>query len=529
MTGDRSPRVERQSIAVAMGVRGSSTGGGSKGPESGREQVEPHSVENPTTGLVEPDTAPVSWRATSQSPDSPPRSERSAMPTEPAFDLLFVEDDDAFRETAARWMARKGHRVEQAANGNEALAHCERRHFDVAVVDMNMPGMTGVELLQRMKQGGLDTEIIILTGQATIENAVEAMKLGASDYLTKPFPLADLEQRCRIAADRGRLRKENRQLRTLIQRARPQTNIIGNSASMQEIFRLIDRVAPTGKAVLIEGESGTGKELVARAIQEKSARADKPFVTVNCAALPETLVESELFGHERGAFTGATSRKDGLFEVADGGTLFVDEIGELTLALQPKLLRVLEDGSLRRVGSHQERRVDVRVIAATNRNLQKEVAAGRFREDLYYRINVMSLSLPPLRERPEDLPLLIEYFLEGEWELEPDALAALLRYSWPGNVRQLFNALDRATVLADEGVISVEDLPREVVSASGNAHPASGASLGHDLATIERTHIIAILQKEKGNKARTARALGIHRRKLYRLIERFEIDVDRLC
>lgn len=446
------------------------------------------------------------------------------------MDLLIVEDDDGFRETAARWMARKGHHVEQAANGQEALNHWNRKHFDVAIVDMNMPGISGLELLQRVREESLDTEVIILTGQATVENAVEAMKLGAIDYLTKPFPMAELERRALLAASRGRLEKENRQLRTIIARQLPKTKIIGNSQALQDVARLIDRVAPTDKAVLIQGESGTGKELVARAIQEKSHRADKPFVTINCAALPETLVESELFGHEKGAFTGATNRKDGLFEVADGGTLFVDEIGELPLALQPKLLRVLEDGSLRRVGSHQERRVNVRVIAATNRDLQKEVEEGRFREDLYYRINVMSLVLPPLRDRPEDIPPLIEHFLEPGWVLDPEARHALEAYHWPGNVRQLINALDRATVIADDKLITIDDLPREVIA---DVRPLTSPQpplldCGSDLASIERAHIITTLKQEKGNKARAARALGIHRRKLYRLIERLEIDVDSL-
>jgi DNA-binding NtrC family response regulator len=448
--------------------------------------------------------------------------------SESAIDLLLVEDDDAFRQTAARWMARKGHRVEEAPNGSAAIRLCERKHFDVAVVDMNMPGMTGMEVLQRMKEAGSDTEVIILTGQATVENAVQAMKLGASDYLTKPFPLVDLEQRCLLAAERGSLRKENRQLKTIIRRNRPMTRIIGESAPIKDVIRLIDRVAPTEKAVLIQGESGTGKELVARSIQEKSQRADKPFVTINCAALPETLVESELFGHERGAFTGATSQKDGLFEVADGGTLFVDEIGELPLSLQPKLLRVLEDGSLRRVGSHQERRVDVRVISATNRDLETEVASGRFREDLYYRINVMSLMLPPLRERPDDIPLLVHHFLGDDWQVDPETMEVLRRYRWPGNVRQLANALDRATVLADDGIILSEDLPREVLQASElSMHDGyQKAATGDDLASLERSHIVSVLQKEKGNKAKAARALGIHRRKLYRLIERLKIEVE---
>jgi DNA-binding NtrC family response regulator len=443
------------------------------------------------------------------------------------INLLLVEDDADFRDMAAQWMARKGHRVDQAANGQEALRQCDLKHYDVAVVDMNMPGITGLELLQRLRERSVDTEVIILTGQATVENAVEAMKLGACDYLTKPFPLAELEQRCRIAAERGSMQRENRQLKAILERQRPSARLIGESHAMQEVFRLIERVGPTDKAVLIQGESGTGKELVARALQECSARADKPFVTINCAALPEQLVESELFGHEKGAFTGATATKPGLFEVADGGTLFIDEIGELSTALQPKLLRVLEDGSLRRVGTHQERRVDVRIIAASNRNLQQEVAAGRFREDLYYRINVMSLTLPPLRERAGDIPRLVAHFVPGDWEIEPEARTALERYSWPGNVRQLINVIERATILADDQTITIDDLPREVVqTAAASPITTVTADGAPKLEDIERAHIVRVLQQERGNKARAARSLGIHRRKLYRLIDRYQIATD---
>jgi len=447
---------------------------------------------------------------------------------EQPLDLLLVEDDEAFRTTAARWMTKTGHHVEQAANGQEALLQFERKRFDVAIVDMNMPGITGLELLQRLKEREIESEILILTGQATVENAVAAMKLGACDYLTKPFALAELERRARMAAQRGQLIKENRQLRELVQRQRTKTEIIGQSAPMLDVFHLIDRVAATDKTVLIHGESGTGKELVARSIQENSIRANQPFVTINCAALPELLVESELFGHEKGAFTGAANRKPGLFEIADGGTLFIDEFGELPLTLQPKLLRVLEDGSLRHVGSHQECRVNVRVIAATNRDLQKEVREGRFREDLYYRVNVISIDLPPLRARGADKDLLIDFCLGTKWELEPEARTALQNYSWPGNVRQLINALDRAMILADDGTITLDDLPREIAQAGSVTVPGlpSVDDLQTDLSAVERAHIVAVLKKEKGNKARAARALGIHRRKLYRLIERFQIETD---
>lgn len=446
--------------------------------------------------------------------------------------LLLVEDEDEFRDSAAKWMLRHGHAVEQAANGQEALRQCDAHYFDVAVVDMNMPGISGLELLQQLKERNLETEVIILTGQATVETAVSAMKLGAYDFLTKPFALAELDRRIRNAAQKSQLRKENERLKTLLDRQRPTSRIVGDSAPMQQVFRLIERVGPTDTAVLIEGESGTGKELVARALQQHSTRADKPFVTINCAALPDQLVESELFGHEKGAFTGAVSSKSGLFEVADGGTLFIDEIGELPLALQPKLLRVLEDGSLRRVGSHQERRVNVRIIAATNRRLQEEVAEGRFREDLYYRINVMSLVLPPLRSRTGDIPQLIQYFLEHGWEIEPDAEKTLEQYRWPGNVRQLSNVLQRAMILADDRIVTIDDLPPELgTDIESDRHPSSPVvdpqsepSGGEKLDDLQRSHIVTVLEREQGNKARTARVLGIHRRKLYRLLERYGIE-----
>jgi len=438
------------------------------------------------------------------------------------IELLLVEDDHDFRDTCARWMQRKGHFVEQAANGQEALALCERRQFQVAIVDMNMPGISGIELLERMKSANIESEVIILTGQGTIENAVESMKLGACDYLTKPFPLAELEHRCQLAYQRAIIRKENRQLKAVIALNRPKVELIGRSQRMQAIRAMVEKVAPTEKAVLIEGESGTGKEVVARQIQQLSKRADKPFVTINCAALPEQLVESELFGHQRGAFTGAMNDKTGLFEVADGGTLFVDEIGDLPRALQPKLLRVLEDGTLRRVGSNKERRVNVRILSATNKNLSAEVAAGRFREDLFYRINVLSLQLPPLREREDDTILLAQHFLGEHWQLSAEAVTVLENYHWPGNVRQLINVLDRATILAEDNTIIPADLPEQIADPppdKTNPKPTHSQKLDE----MERAHIIDVLHKEKGNKARTARALGIHRRKLYRLLERYKI------
>lgn len=440
--------------------------------------------------------------------------------------LLLVEDDDEFRETCAMWMSRKGHNVSQAPNAHGALQLCQQQQFDVAVVDLNMPGMNGLELLDRLHADNVETQVVMLTGQGSVETAVQAMKLGAYDYLSKPFPLPELEKRCRLAFERGRLQKENTQLKAVIERSRPKVQMIGDSPQMLQVHRLIERAGPTDKAILIQGASGTGKELVARGLQVSSLRADKPFVTINCAALPEQLVESELFGHEKGSFTGATATKPGLFEVADGGTIFIDEIGEMPLGLQPKLLRVLEDGSLRRVGSHKERRVNVRLIAATNRNLGEMAAEGNFREDLYYRINVLTIELPPLCERSGDVDLLIDHFLGDDWQITDDARAALQAYRWPGNIRQLINVIERATILAEDGRVELDDLPREVIGQTGPPSVSAAVSSSEKLEDLERAHVLQVLHTHKGNKAESARALGIHRRKLYRLLERFNIQPD---
>jgi DNA-binding NtrC family response regulator len=441
------------------------------------------------------------------------------------IDLLVVDDDEEFRATLLRRFVRRGYLVQQAGDAEAALALAERRQFDVAIFDMVMPGMSGLELLSQFRRRHPECEVILLTGQGTIESAVQAMKLGAYDYLTKPFPLAELEILVEKATQRRQLAKENAQLREVMQRQRFDSEMVGRSPAMLELFHLIERAGPTDKAILIQGESGTGKELVARALHRRSDRADKPLIVINCAALPESLLESELFGHEKGAFTGAVSAKQGLFELADEGTLFIDEIGEMPGSLQAKLLRVLEDGSLRRVGSIKERRVNVRLLAATNRDMAQEVKAGRFREDLYYRINVMSLHLPPLRERPGDIRLLIEKFLGPDWTIEASAIGALERYHWPGNIRQLINALERAKILADDKRILLKHLPREI-SEAVNVWPSETACAASDsLSSIERAHIIEVLKRERGNKARAARALGVNRRSLYRLLEKYQIDL----
>jgi len=439
------------------------------------------------------------------------------------IDLLLVDDDNDFRSSVARRFMRRGFRVQEGANAEDALELSARREFDVAVLDMVMPGLSGIELLEKLKTLHPECEVILLTGQGTIESAVQAMKLGAYDYLTKPFPLADLEILVEKAYERRQLRKENSQLKTILVRGQTTPEMIGQSSEMERVFHLIQRAGPTDKAILIQGESGTGKELVAKALHRASGRADKPLVVINCAALPEALLESELFGHEKGSFTGAIATKQGLFELADGGTLFIDEIGELAGPLQAKLLRVLEDGSMRRIGSVKERRVDVRLVAATNRNMQEFVAAGRFREDLYYRINVMSMELPPLRERKGDIPLLVQHILGPEWNIDAEAMAAIERYRWPGNIRQLINALDRGKIMANDNRIELIDLPAEVAHAPSATASDNQAAGGDDLASIQKAHVVEILEREKGNKVRAARALGVNRRSLYRLLEKYGI------
>ncbi len=446
------------------------------------------------------------------------------------IELLFVDDDNDFRSTATRRFERRGFRVQEAADANDAVRLLQNRQFDVVVSDMVMPGLSGLDLLQRVKELSPECEVILLTGEGTIETAVQAMKLGAYDFLTKPFPLAELDALIQKAYERRQLSKENVQLKAVLERNQPKWELIGDSPAMQDVYRLVSKAGPSDKAILIQGESGTGKELVARALHEHSARASKPVVTVNCTALSETLLESELFGHEKGSFTGAVAAKPGLFELADGGTLFIDEIGDMPGVMQAKLLRVLQDGSMRRVGSLLERRVNVRLISATNRDLSAEVAAHRFREDLYYRINVMSLDLPPLRDRAGDIPKLVNHFLGAGWQIAPDAMRVLSAYHWPGNIRQLINVIERAKILADDQFITPDELPAVVLhptnslagAAAGTAPPQPTED--GTLSAIEKARVVEVMQLFKGNKSRAAQKLGISRRSLYRLLEKYNLD-----
>lgn len=347
------------------------------------------------------------------------------------------------------------------------------------------------------------------------------MRRGAFDYLTKPASLEVLLVAVQKADEHGKLRQENRTLRTVLQRSGESSRMLGESPAIKDLLKLIERAGPSGKPILIQGETGTGKELVARELHRASPIHDRLLITLNCEALPETLLESELFGYEKGAFTGAVSYQPGLFEMADGGTLFIDEMGEMPGSLQAKLLRALEDGSMRRVGSVKERRVNVRLLAATNRQLGDEVKVGRFREDLYYRINVLYLEVPPLRSRPGDVRLLVRHFLGSQWAIDAEALAALEAYPWPDNVRQLINAIERAKIMADEREVFLEDFPAEIqmMPATLRDDIVSG-----DLASLQRAKIVEVLESENGNKARAARRLWISRRSLYRALERFAIQ-----
>lgn len=437
-------------------------------------------------------------------------------------EILLVDDEKDLRESMARNLERCGYHVKQVASVKDALALLEKHDIACAVVDHFMPEATGMEFLESLQKQGLDCGVIMMSGQGTVPLAVEAMKKGAVDFLVKPVKLTELQAAIERQINHLRLQRENAHLKELLRQQRQSVQLIGESSVMMEVERLIARMGPTKMPVLIQGESGTGKELVARALVEHSELSEQPMVTINCAALPEPLLESELFGHEKGAFTGAASAKPGLFEVADGATLFIDEIGELAPALQPKLLRVLEDGSLRRVGSIKERRVKVRLIAATNRDLAEEVKQGRFREDLFYRINMLTLDLPPLRERDKDIVQLVHHFVGSGWQIAEGVLNVLQQYDWPGNVRQLRNAIDRAKVLADENVIELRNFPAEIVETN---QPTTGESTQETqaLSVMTRQHLVEAMQRASNNKSHAARLLGVTRRSLYRLLEKYGI------
>jgi DNA-binding NtrC family response regulator len=449
----------------------------------------------------------------------------------PPVRLLIVDDDEDMRQTLARRFGRQGMHVTACADAEEALAKAEHVPQDVALLDLQLPGMNGIELLARLKEQQPQCEVLLVTAHGSIETAIQAMKRGAYDYLTKPFRLPELEAHIQKAYEKAQVARRERQWVEHVRYESARYRLVGSSAVVQRVLGLIRKVAPTEATVLIRGASGTGKELVARALHTNSPRGNRPLVTINCAALQETLLESELFGHEKGAFTGAVQTKPGLIEVAEGGTLFIDEIGEMASGLQAKLLRVLEDGHYRRVGSPHEQHADVRVLAATNCSLEDELKAGRFREDLYYRLNVVTINLPALRDRRSDIPELVEHFLTTRrigstpYRITDDALQALIWYDWPGNVRELANVLERAQILASDACITLADLP-EKLAATSRAAGADG--LGGEalhLQEVERRHLLRVLEREKGNKVHAAKTLGVSRRALYRLIKKHKIEV----
>ena len=434
--------------------------------------------------------------------------------------LLIVDDEAIVRDSLGKWFREEGYEVGTAESARAALARLAEQRWDLALVDIKMPGTDGIELQRRLRDIDPALIVIIMTGYASVETAVQALKNGAYDYVAKPFDPDDIANVVRNALSHRRAQQENIRLReTVAEVARP-AELIGQSAAMQHVFDAIETVGPTEATVLITGESGTGKELIARAIHAASPRRFQPLVVIHCGALTETLLESELFGHEKGAFTGAQYRKKGKFEIAEGGTVFLDEIGDVSLKTQTDLLRVLQEHEITRVGATQPIRVDFRCVAATNRNLEKLVEEGTFRPDLYYRLNVFRIEIPPLRERREDIPLLVDHFVRKFSQamnkrivrVAPDAMYVLQQYNWPGNVRELENAVERAMVVAQEPELREEDFTLKLHKAE--AEPRS-------LEDMERAHILRVLEECGGNQTRAAEVLDIDRVTLYNRLKRY--------
>ena len=438
--------------------------------------------------------------------------------------ILVVDDETVVRESLKDWLMEDDYEVGLAASGEDAVSMAQTKNWDVILLDLKMPGMDGLEALKRLKKMMPEAEVLMMTAFATIDTAVQAMKEGAFDYLVKPFDPDEIEMHIKKIVEHKELVLENILLRQKLEEKYQYDEIIGKSGAMQEVFELITRIAPTDSTVLITGESGTGKELIAQAIHGNSTRCYMPFIAVSCGALPDSLLESELFGYEKGAFTGAEHTKKGRFEMADKGTLFLDEIGDISLKTQVDLLRVLQQKEFRRLGGEEVIKVDVRILAATNREIQKAIRENRFREDLFYRLNVISIHVPPLRERKEDIPLLVETFIrryclemnKEEVKIAPTALKLLLDYDWPGNVRELENVIERALVIGQGKEIAADDLPFSRKELGPEKFPKS-------LKIMEQMHIERILEETDWNISRAARELDIDRQTLYNKIEKYKI------
>jgi DNA-binding NtrC family response regulator len=464
-------------------------------------------------------------------------------PEIPSLRILFADDEKSLQEFMRSELPRLGHEVTVCPDGRTAVKALEKSTFDAAILDLRMPGMTGIEVLEHLKQVAPDTEAIVMTGHASMETAIDAVRLGAFDYITKPCKLAEIEAVLKKVADKRELKLKNLALQSRVQAAEGPSVLVGTSPAMQGVHRLIATVAPTESTVLILGETGTGKELAARTLFQQSKRADRPFVPVNCGALNENLVESELFGHRKHAFTGAERDHKGLFEVANGGTLFLDEVGELNKNIQVKLLRFLESGEIRRVGETEPFRTDVRVLCATNRDLRTMIQKDEFREDLYFRINTFEIRLPPLRERRSDIPDLARHLLSRAARrpleqvaelLTPEAIDALLEHEWPGNVRELANVMEHAYIIAGGQTITPEHLPHHlrspaagtpaVLSLPPAAAPAGPpvSSAARTLREVEMEHVLRVLEKHGGSKAAAAAELGISLKTMYNKLNQLQ-------
>jgi two-component system response regulator PilR (NtrC family) len=446
--------------------------------------------------------------------------------------VLIIEDENSMREVLKILLEGENYEVNTASDGNEGLSYIERDIFDLIITDIKMPGADGFEILKRTKEISPDTIIIMITAFGTTEAAIEAMKLGAYDYINKPFKIDEIRLIVKKALEKKRLSEEVSLLRDKVKTTYRLENIIGQSPKMQELFGLIPKVAQSNSNVLIIGESGSGKELVAAALHNLSYRKDRNFVAINCSAFPEGLLESELFGHMRGSFTGAMQNKQGLFEIADGGSLFLDEIGEMPINLQTKLLRVLENGTFRRVGGTTDIRVDVRVISATNKNIKEEIASGRFRDDLFYRLNVVPINIPPLRERREDIPLLVEHFLKKissqVKRFTSEAMRILIEYPWKGNVRELENVVERVALLVEKEEITPAELPNEIVGYAEEIKEIpeltdEGINLDSLISDIEKKYLLQALEKSNGIKKEAARLLSLSFRSFRHRLSKYKI------